>query len=110
MMMDAEKYTYQVFWSEEGQEYVATVLEFPSLSWLAPLRREAEDGLVNLVADVLEDMKESGEAVPTPFGAQTYSGKFQVRTSHSLHRDLVMEAAREGVSLNALINRKLSSV
>ncbi|MEJ4098798.1 toxin-antitoxin system HicB family antitoxin [Corynebacterium mastitidis] len=107
--MDAEKYTYQVFWSEEDREYVATVLEFPSLSWLAPLRCDAENGLVTLVADVLEDMAESGEAIPVPFGARTYSGKFQVRTSHSLHRELVLEAARDGISLNALVNRKLSS-
>lgn len=30
--MDVNKYTYQVSWSEEDQEYVATVAEFPSLS------------------------------------------------------------------------------
>lgn len=107
--MRAEKYTYQVFWSEEDQEYVATVLEFPSLSWLAAARREAEDGLIDLVEEVLKDMEESGETAPVPFGAQTYSGKFQVRTSHSLHRKLVIEAARDGVSLNALVNSKLSS-
>lgn len=32
--MDINKFTYQVSWSEEDQEYVATVAEFPSLSWL----------------------------------------------------------------------------
>lgn len=66
--MDAEKYTYQVFWSEEDREYVATVPEFPSLSWLAPLRRDAENGLVSLVADVLEDVEEGGEVIPVPLG------------------------------------------
>ncbi|MGV0359917.1 antitoxin HicB [Corynebacterium mastitidis] len=66
--MDAEKYTYQVFWSEEDREYVATVLEFPSLSGLAPLRRDAENGLVSLVADVLEDVEESREAIPVLLG------------------------------------------
>ncbi|MBC3186944.1 toxin-antitoxin system HicB family antitoxin [Corynebacterium sp. zg-331] len=108
--MNSEQYTYQVCWSEDDKEYVATVLEFPSLSWLAPHRREAEDGLVTLVSEVIDDMEAAGEAIPTPLGAQTYSGKFQVRTSHSLHRQLVMEAARDGVSLNALVNRKLSAV
>ncbi len=39
--MDIDNYTYQVSWSEEDQDYVATVAEFPSLSWLTPSRQEA---------------------------------------------------------------------
>lgn len=65
--MNPEKYTYQISWSEEDGEYVATVLEFPSLSWLDPERAQAEQGLLNLVAEVLEDMAESGEKIPTPW-------------------------------------------
>lgn len=107
--MNPEKYTYQISWSEEDGEYVATVLEFPSLSWLDPERAQAEQGLLNLVAEVLEDMAESGEKIPTPLGERSYSGKFNVRTSHSLHRRLVMEAEAEGVSLNAWVNQKLAS-
>ncbi|QGU07170.1 HicB family protein [Corynebacterium occultum] len=107
--MDANKYTYQVSWSEEDQEYVATVLEFPSLSWLAPNRQEAENGLVDLVAEVLDDMSQVGEIIPIPLGERSYSGKFNVRTSRSLHRRLVMAAEAEGISLNALINQKLAS-
>lgn len=109
MDMNANKYTYQVSWSEEDREYVATVLEFPSLSWLAPDRQEAENSLVALVADVLEDMEQTGEPVPTPLGTRSYSGKFNVRTSRSLHRRLVMAAEAEGISLNTLINQKLAS-
>lgn len=107
--MDANKYTYVVSWSADDSEYVATVLEFPSLSWLAADRQEAENGLVDLVAEVIEDMEHSGEVVPTPLGERSYSGKFNVRTSRSLHRRLVMLAETEGVSLNALINQKLAS-
>lgn len=107
--MDVNKYTYKVFWSEEDQEYVATVAEFPSLSWLAPDRQEAEFGLLDLVSEVIEDMEQNGEKVPVPLGGRSYSGTFNVRTSTSLHRRLVMEAQAEGVSLNALINQKLAS-
>lgn len=107
--MNAEKYTYQVFWSADDQEYVATVLEFPSLSWLAESRHAAEDGLVAVVDEVIHDMEAHGEDVPMPLGERKFSGKFQVRTSHSVHRHLAMEAARNGVSLNALVNEKLSS-
>lgn len=107
--MDVNKYTYQVSWSDEDQEYLATVAEFPSLSWLAPDRLEAESGLFDLVTEVVEDMKQSGEEIPAPLGARTYSGRFNVRVSPSLHRHLVMMAKSEGVSLNMLINQKLAS-
>lgn len=107
--MDVSKYTYQVFWSEEDNEFVATVAEFPSLSWLDSDRSCAEQELLKLVAEVVEDMQVSGETIPQSLGARSYSGKFNVRTSPSLHRKLVMEARTEGISLNALINQKLAS-
>lgn len=47
---------YQVRWSEEDQEFVATVSEYPSLSFLAPTQKEALDGLKALVADVEVDL------------------------------------------------------
>lgn len=84
--MDINKYTYQVSWSEEDHEYVATVAEFPSLSWLDADRHQAERGLLDLVTEVVEDMEAAGEAVPVPLGSRNYSGKFNVRTSPSLHR------------------------
>ncbi|QPK78944.1 type II toxin-antitoxin system HicB family antitoxin [Corynebacterium lizhenjunii] len=108
--MDINKFTYQVSWSEEDQEFVATVAEFPSLSWLAADRQQAEQGLLDLVAEVVEDMEASGEDVPTPLGSRSYSGKFNVRTSPSLHRKLAIRAAREGISLNALVNQQLAAI
>ena len=41
----ADKYTYQTAWSEEDGEFVATVLEFPSLSWLDSTAATAESEL-----------------------------------------------------------------
>ena len=64
--MDINKFTYQVSWSEEDQEYVATVAELPSLSWLDADRQQAEQSLLDLVAEVVEDIEASGEVVPTP--------------------------------------------
>ena len=64
--MDVSKYTYQVFWSEEDNEFVATVAEFSSLSWLASDRRCAEQEPLMLVAEVVEDMQVSGEVIPQP--------------------------------------------
>lgn len=42
--MNPVEYTYQLSWSEDDGEYVATVLEFPSLSWLAPEPAQATQG------------------------------------------------------------------
>lgn len=64
--MDINKCTYQVLWLEEDQEYVATVAEFPLLSWLDADRQQAEQSLLDLVAEVVEDIEDSGEVVPTP--------------------------------------------
>ena len=33
-MTDVKHYAYRVVWSAEDDEYVATVAEFPSLSWV----------------------------------------------------------------------------
>ena len=102
-------YTYRVTWSAEDDEYVATCLEFPSLSWLAESRPDAIDGLEALVADVVQDMQENGETVPQPIAERRYSGTFNVRIGENLHRDLAMHAAEEHMSLNQYVVRKLAA-
>lgn len=57
---------------------MATVTEFPSLSWLDADRQQAEQSLLDLVAEVVEDIEDSGgggEVVPTPLDNRRYSGK-----------------------------------
>lgn len=105
----AAHYTYRVTWSAEDGEYVATCLEFPSLSWLAESRSDAIDGLERLVADVVEDMAANGEMVPEPLSERRFSGTFNVRIGERLHRDLVMHATEERMSLNQYVVRKLAA-
>ncbi|MDL2317081.1 type II toxin-antitoxin system HicB family antitoxin, partial [Desulfovibrio sp. OttesenSCG-928-A18] len=102
--MNAKQYTYRVIWSEEDQEFVGLCAEFHSLSWLAEDQEEALRGIVALVKDIVTDMERNGETAPSPLALQKYSGKFQVRTTPEVHRQLSMEAAEAGVSLNRLIN------
>ena len=64
-MPDATHYTYRVAWSVEDGEHVATVAEFPSLSWLAPTPVEALAGLADVVRDVLADLAVSGVPIPS---------------------------------------------
>ena len=107
-MPDATHYAYRVTWSAEDGEHVATVAEFPSLSWLAPTPVEALAGLADVVSVVLADLAASGEAIPEPLSERTYSGKFLVRVPAEVHRRLAREAAEQHVSLNRLVSDRLA--
>jgi predicted HicB family RNase H-like nuclease len=103
MGQDVTKYTYRVRWSEEDGEYLATVAEFPSLSWLDGDQVGAFTGIVSLVRDVVEDMVAESEEVPLPLSMREYSGNVRLRMPPAQHRELAIRAAEEGVSLNRLL-------
>lgn len=106
--MRDDHYTYRVSWSPEDHEYVATVIEFRSLSWLAPDPAAALLGLRDLVAQVVDELETSGEPVPEPLAERQFSGEFRLRIPPALHRALAMEAAEQGVSLNRLVSAKVT--
>jgi predicted HicB family RNase H-like nuclease len=107
--VNPDLYVYRVAWSPEDEEFVGTCAEFPSLSWLEPTKEAALTGIAKLVADTLEDLASSGEPIPEPLSTKTYSGTFTVRTSPILHRQLAIEAAEYGMSINRWVNSKLSA-
>ncbi|MFY1652140.1 toxin-antitoxin system HicB family antitoxin [Solwaraspora sp. WMMB762] len=59
--------------------------------------------------EVLADMGAQGEQVPQPFADRSYSGKFNLRVGESLHRELAIRAAEDGMSLNQYVLRKLNA-
>jgi antitoxin HicB len=67
--------------------------------------RMIEDAMRGWLAVSLED----GDPIPEPRPEEEYSGKFVVRVPRSLHRQLVEEAERDGVSLNQFVNVALAS-
>jgi len=103
-----DKFTYRVVWSEPDSEYVGLCSEFPGLSWLEPTMQGALDGIVNLVNEVVADMLENSEKIPEALALHEYSGKFLVRVPPHVHRDLTIEAAEQGVSLNRLVSSRLA--
>ena len=107
-MKRTDQYTYRVSWAEEDGEYVATCAEFPSLSWLAGSPERALSGIRKVVADCVADMTEAGEAVPEPLSTKSFSGRFMVRVPPHLHKNLAIQAAEAGVSLNRLAAYKLT--
>ncbi|NLT27881.1 MAG: type II toxin-antitoxin system HicB family antitoxin [Dehalococcoidales bacterium] len=101
-------YTYRVTWSVEDNEYVGLCAEFPSLSWLAKTQEEALHGIRELVADVVEDMRANNEPIPEPLAIRDFSGNLSIRIPKDLHRYIAVQAAEANISINRLINYKLS--
>jgi predicted HicB family RNase H-like nuclease len=108
MTLKDDRYTYRVTWSEDDKEYVGLCAEFPSLSWLGRTPEAALRGIRKVVAEVVKDMRETGEVAPKPIASRRYSGKFMVRVPPEVHRNLAIRAAEAGVSLNRLASSKLS--
>lgn len=108
MILEQDRYSYRVTWSEEDKEYVALCAEFPSLSWLADTPEEALQGIRQVAAGVVADMESNNESVPEPIAVKQYSGKFMIRIPPEVHRRLALEAAESGVSLNRLASARLS--
>ena len=110
---DVQHYRYAVTWSPEDSEFVATVAEFPSLSCLESDQLEAIRGLERLVADVIQDLRASGEPVPEALADRVFSGRLNLRVSTQLHRRLAAEALQHQTSLNtyasSLLERQLSA-
>jgi len=108
MKTSKDKYTYRVTWSEEDGEFVGLCAEFQGLSWLAGTPETALKGIRKVVNDVIEDMTKRREAIPEPIALRSYSGKFIVRVPSEVHRQLALQAAETGVSINRLASAKLS--
>lgn len=103
-----DHYTYRVSWSGEDGEFVATCLELPSLSWLAATQARALSGLRKLVQEVVADLAGNGEPVPEPLAERHYSGRFNIRISPDLHRELAIKAADHHMSLNRFVSDRLA--
>jgi len=80
-MAQAEHYTYVLAFSAEDNQYVGTVVEFPSLSWLANSQVEALAGMAALVKDVVADLVANGEPVPEPLADSELADQFETLLS-----------------------------
>lgn len=105
----AEFYSYTIARSEEYEAFIGRVVEFPSLAAHGDTLEGALHEINLVVEAVLEDLAENGEPIPEPISKKHFSGKLNVRMPSHLHRQLSVEAAREGVSLNQWITMKLAS-
>lgn len=102
------KYTYRVEWSEEDKAHIGSCLELPSLKAHGKIPEQALKQIRKVVKETLLWMKEEGEILPEPFGLKSFKGNLTLRTSPTLHRQLALEAAQHGVSINQYILQKIT--
>lgn len=100
-------YTVNVFLDDDG-EYLAHFVEMPHVSAFGDSPEEALSELATAWEGVKESYRKHGQPIPVAPARKEYSGQFNVRIDRRLHRALAVEAAKAGVSLNALVAQKLA--
>jgi predicted RNase H-like HicB family nuclease len=106
--ISAEKYTFRVEWSEEDKAHIARCLEFPSLAAHGPTAAKALREIESVVIAAIEWMQEDGEPIPEPLGLKKFRGNLTLRVPSELHRQLAIESAEQGVSINQYVLSKIS--
>ncbi len=97
-----------IFPAEEGEGFVATTLEMPSVSGCGDTPEEALQELKTVFTLARKSFEEDGEDMPSPLRSRKYSGQFRIRIPRELHYELVKKAMLENMSLNQIVNYLLS--
>jgi predicted HicB family RNase H-like nuclease len=100
-------YTVNIFLDDDG-EYLAHFVEMPNVSAFGGSPEDALMELATAWEGVKESYQKHGEPIPVAPAKKEYSGQFNVRIDRRLHRALAIEAAKAGVSLNAIVSQKLA--
>lgn len=102
-MYKPEEYSYRVFWSEEDQAFIATVVEFPRMSSIEDTQEAALSGMVEQLRFVIGEIEKDGDEVPVPLSKKSYSGSIRLRMPTEVHRRITLEAAEQNISINQLL-------
>lgn len=94
-------YSYTIETEKEDDEeyYIVKVNELPGCMSHGDTIDEAFENVKDAMLGWISVCLESRHKVPTP---ENFSGKFSVRIPPTLHKELVIRASKEGISLNQL--------
>ncbi len=104
---DFDGFTVNIFLDEDN-EWLAHFVELPHISAFADHPDEAVKELKEAWELTKESYRASGQEIPVAPANKNYSGQFNVRLDKRIHRALALEAAKAGISLNALVAQKLT--
>jgi predicted HicB family RNase H-like nuclease len=100
-------YGVELFVDDDG-DWLAHFAEMPNISAFGPTPEKALSELATAWRLVKEAYEREGGPVPVPPLRREYSGQFNVRIDKRVHRKLAIEAERNGLTLNALVAKKLA--
>ncbi len=103
----AQPYRRELLPNEDGS-WFARIVEFPGCMTEGESPTEAIENLDDAMRSWISVKLEDGESIPPPSTATQYSGKFNVRLTPILHRELAEAAERQNVSLNSFISTSLA--
>ncbi|MFA5513521.1 MAG: toxin-antitoxin system HicB family antitoxin [Sphaerochaetaceae bacterium] len=95
---------------ESDGSYFIKVKELPGCMSVGESIEEAYTMIEDAKSVWIQGNLDAGCAIPEPENDEekTYSGKFMIRISPTLHHELSYTAAKKGVSLNHLVTELLS--
>jgi len=98
-------YTIQTIKNEDNS-YFVTIKELPGCMSEGNNLQDAYTIITDAMKAWFETAIEDNIDIPLPESMQEtqYSGRVLVRLQKSLHRDLIQDAQKEGISLNSYIN------
>ena len=103
----AAPYRRELIPNEDGT-WFARVAELTGCMTEGDSKEEALANLHDAMREWLRVQIEDNESIPLPAASLNYSGKFMVRITRQLHREVAECASREGVSLNAFVSTALA--
>ncbi len=101
-------YIIQPINDESGNYFYGRIMELDGCQSTGNDFEETYLNLREAMEGYIETKLENGFSIPEPLQDKNFSGKFIVRIPKSLHYKLVIEAEKEGVSLNQYALYKLS--
>jgi len=106
---DFDGFSIHIVTDSDG-DYVSHFVELPNVSASGGTAEEAIAELKVAWEAMKESYHKHGDEIPIAPTRKEYSGQFNVRIDKRIHRALAIEAARAGISLNALIAQRLSQI
>ncbi len=106
MKDDFDGFSIELFRDDDG-DWLAHFEELPNVSAFGSSPEEALEELKESWEVMKESYLSHNETIPVAPSKKDYSGHFNVRIDKRVHRALAVEAAKVGISLNALVAQKL---
>ena len=105
--MEFDGFAINLYQNEDGV-WLAHFEEMPKVSASSNTPEKALKKLAAAWEGVKDSCRKLEQPIPEAPSRRRYSGNFNVRIDKRVHKALVMEAAKAGISLNALIAQKLA--